>query len=62
MQLNNQNDNKILSNISPSDKSELKQATKELYNSKSPMSFIGGGTKINFGNDFNQKLIIALQT
>jgi len=58
MQLNNQNDNKILSNISPSDKSELKQATKELYNSKSPMSFIGGGTKINFGNDFTKDITL----
>ena len=58
MQLNNQNDNKILSNISPSDKSELKQVTKELYNSKSPMSFIGGGTKINFGNDFTKDITL----
>tara|TARA_B100000700_G_scaffold99856_1_gene112424 strand:+ start:7497 stop:8681 length:1185 start_codon:yes stop_codon:yes gene_type:complete len=62
MQLNNQNDNKILSNIRPSDKSELKHTIKELYRSKSPMSFIGGGSKINFGNDFTKDITLINTT
>ncbi|MFL2768197.1 MAG: FAD-binding oxidoreductase [Dehalococcoidia bacterium] len=52
------NGQKILETFTPTNKSELRRNVFDLYKTGTPMTFIGGGTKKNFGQLYNKNLSV----